>query len=324
MIGQSRSLATYFCVTVSRLQRSKLAEAFERWYSENMLSILRHFLFGCAIVAGCVTGRLEAASACVWKVTSPSGGTLYLGGSWHALRSSDYPLPSAYNRAFDASSRLAFEIDPKSLRDSSSVLRKAGEYPKGDSLKKHVDPRTYDYLRRFFHLLGVSEDKFSRYRPWYISILLETPSDRGLSDNLGVEAFFERRARANAKLITGLESLREHIEVFSGLSDRGSEAFLLITFIPADKSTADLSKLMSAWRRGDADFLASVTRSGFHDFPAMADRLLSTRNRNWIPQLEGYMRSGKIYFAVVGAAHMGGPDGIVALLRERGYTIEQL
>lgn len=289
-----------------------------------MLSILRCFLFGCAMLVGCVPGQIEAASACVWKVTGPTGGTLYLGGSWHALRSSDYPLPSAYDRAFDASSRLAFEINPKDLRDSSKVLLNAAEYPKGDNLKKHVDPRTYDYLRRFFKLLGVSEDNFSKYRPWYLSILLESPSNRGLSENLGVEAFLERRARANSKPIAGLESLREHIEVFSGLSDRGSEALLLITFIPADKSSPDFPRMMSAWRRGDAELLTTVTRSGFRDFPAMADRLLGVRNRNWVPKLEGYIRSGKTYFAVVGAAHMGGSDGVLALLRARGYNIEQL
>jgi uncharacterized protein YbaP (TraB family) len=64
------------------------------------------------VIFGCVAG-VDAAS--VWKVTGPTGATLYLGGSIHALRSDDYPLPPAYNRAFDASSRLAFEVDRKAL-----------------------------------------------------------------------------------------------------------------------------------------------------------------------------------------------------------------
>jgi uncharacterized protein YbaP (TraB family) len=36
------------------------------------------------------------------------------------------------------------------------------------------------------------------------------------------------------------------------------------------------------------------------------------------------LRSGKTYFVVVGAGHMGGPNGLLALLRSRGYRIEQL
>jgi uncharacterized protein YbaP (TraB family) len=63
---------------------------------------------------------------------------------------------------------------------------------------------------------------------------------------------------------------------------------------------------------------------GFRDFPSLGERLLAVRNRNWIPKIEQYLRSGQTYFVVVGAAHMGGPEGILALLRARGYKIEQL
>ena len=51
---------------------------------------------------------------------------------------------------------------------------------------------------------------------------------------------------------------------------------------------------------------------------------VTERNRNWMPKIEGYLHSGKIYFAVAGAAHMGGSNGLVTLLRNRGYQIEQL
>ena len=249
---------------------------------------------------------------------------MYLGGSWHALRSRDYPLPSAFNAAFDASSNLAFEISPKDLENSGKTVERAGTYPRGDNLKNHVDPRTYDYLRRVFGLANIQESKFSHYRPWYISISLDSPEMKGLSGQLGVESFMENRARANSKPMTGLETLREHVEVFSGLSERSSEALLLINFIPADKGTPDFSRMITAWRAGNADFLAKATHDSFRDFPAMADRLLTVRNRNWIPKLENYLRSGKTYFVVVGAAHMGGSEGVIALLRARGYRIEQL
>ena len=62
------------------------------------------------------------ASSCVWKVTGPAGSIMYLGGSVHALRSSDYPLAPAYKTAFDASSHLVFEDDPQtSSRGESSA-----------------------------------------------------------------------------------------------------------------------------------------------------------------------------------------------------------
>src|SRR5438046_9022644 len=174
-------------------------------------------------------------AVCVWKVISNTGNVLFLAGSIHALRSTDYPLPSAYNRAFDASERLVCEVDPKALVESSKGLLKAGEYPKGDSLKNHVDPRAYDYLRRLFKLMEVPENKFARYRPWFLSLMLQAPSLHWMSERLCLEAFLIRRAHANAKPIFGLESAREHADIFLGLSDRQSEAMLLIMFIQAQR-----------------------------------------------------------------------------------------
>jgi uncharacterized protein YbaP (TraB family) len=281
------------------------------------------FIFVFALIGGCAPLRIEAASGCVWKVSGPNGGTLFLGGSIHALRSTDYPLPSGYSRAFDAANRLAFEVDDKALAESSKGLSKAGEYPRGDSLKNHVDPRTYNYLRRLFGLMGVSEEKFLKFRPWYLALLLESPSLYGRSEELGVEEFLMRRARANSKPMSGLESVREHMSIFSGLTDRQSEAYLLLLFIPAGED-ANGARMMEAWRHGDADKIARGFHESFKDFPSLAERLLGVRNRNWIPKIEGYLRSGQTYFVIAGAAHMGGPDGVLSLLRTRGCKIEPL
>jgi len=211
------------------------------------------------------------AASCVWKVTSSDGHSLYLGGSFHALRPSDYPLPSQYNRAFDACSRLAFEDDPKAGEASFRALVNAGEYPRGDSLKNHVDPRTYAYLRRFFGLHNVSEDKFFRFRPWLIDIILSAPPPEYYQ--LGVERFLERRAKAAGKPIAGLESAREHNDVFTGLTDRQAEALLLTLFINAGRGENNGVNMFQAWRHGDAEVLASQTRDSFRDFPTMAVRM---------------------------------------------------
>jgi len=265
----------------------------------------------------------QAGAACVWKVTSGAN-VLYLGGSIHALKSKDYPLPAAYNRAFDASDRLVCEVDPKALLDSSKGILKAGEYPKGDTLKNHVDPRTYDYLRRVFKLLNIPESKFARYRPWFLSLILQAPALHGMSETLGVEEFLLRRARANSKPVSGLESAREHADVFLGLTDQQSEAMLLMMFLPTQRRGSTGDEIAKAWKRGDADTDTRIMLDEFRNFPSLADRFLTDRNRKWIPKIEGYLQSGKTYFVVAGAAHMGGPNGLIALLRDRGYHIEQL
>jgi uncharacterized protein YbaP (TraB family) len=247
---------------------------------------------------------------------------LYLGGSVHALRSSDYPLPAAYNHALDACSRVVFEDDPKAEAKEAKELLRAGTYPKGDSLKKHVDPRTYAYMRRFFALVNVPENEFAKYRPWLINVLLSSPTSEHWQ--LGVEQYLGRRAAASSKPVFGLESAKEHNAFFIELSDRESEAFLLILFINAAREGSNGANLIGAWRRGDAETVHRIIYDSFQDYPSLARRLIDVRNQNWLPKIDRYLRSGQTHFVVVGAGHMGGPNGLLALLKARGCKIEQL
>ncbi|CAN5582069.1 TraB/GumN family protein [soil metagenome] len=258
-------------------------------------------------------------AASVWKVTGPHGGTIYLGGSIHGLDSTDYPLPSAYNRAFDATSALVIEDDPNVSRRETDKFFKSGFYSRGDSLKNHVDPRTYDYVRRVFRT--VPEAELAKCKPWMLITMLWS----GRTNELGVEAFLMRRARANRKPILGLESFREHADVLAGMSDKQAELVLLDTFAQAAAPGTDRSKnILSAWRRGDADAIARLVNENAGNLPTFNERLIAQRNRNWIPKIEGYLRERKTYFVVGGAAHMGGPNGVLALLKARGCRIEQL
>lgn len=274
-----------------------------------------------ALALCCFVAHTAVALSCVWRVTGPNGGTLYLGGSVHALRRTDYPLPAAYNRALDASSRLVFEDDPKTGSKATKDLLRAGTYTDGDNLKNHVDRRTYDYLRRFFGLVNIPEGAFSKYRPWLLNLLLSSPSSEHWQ--LGVERYLQRRA-GGSKPIFGLESAEEHNGVFANLSDREAEALLLILFVNAGRRDAGGDNIFEAWRHGDADALARIVHDSFRDFPSLGERMLTARNRNWLPKIETFLRSDQTYFVVVGAAHLGGPGGVLSMLRARGYRAEQL
>src|SRR4051794_26587521 len=247
----------------------------------------RNWLLPALLVFGTLIFSQSASGAsCVWKVTSKDGHVLYLGGSFHALRPTDYPLPAQYNGAFDASTRIVFEDDPKGGAAAFQALLKAGRYRKGDSLKNHVDPRTYDYLRRFFALRGVAEDKYDRLKPWLLDLILSSPPPEYYE--LGVEQFLTKRAKATSKPIFGLESNKEHNNVFAGLNDRQAEALLLTMFINAGRDDTKGPNMFDAWRHGETDLLARTTADSFRDYPYMATRLLSARNHNWIPRNRGF------------------------------------
>ncbi len=273
------------------------------------------------ISAVCCLGTPEQTNAAsVWKVTRANGGTLYIAGSIHGLLSTDYPLPSTYNHAFDASSRLVIEEDINTSPAKIKGFLKSGEYPKNDNLKNHIDPRVYDYLRRVFAVWNVPEAQFSKFRPWCLEMWFLSQG----TNSLGVESYLIGRARANRKPVSGLESFREHEEIVSHLTDHQAELALLAGFIPRAPGTDKRKQMLNAWRQGDVDAIEKLDREDYQELPSFYQRLVIDRNYNWIPKIERYLSGRETCFVVAGAGHMGGADGLLALLKARGYKVEQL
>ena len=265
----------------------------------------------------------------VWRVTDDAGHTLYLAGSIHYLRASDYPLPAPYEQAYRASTALAFEHDPADDgRRFQEAFGAATRYPLGGKLKDHVDPRTYAYLLRVVgnaHGSTAPEERIEHLRPWALAFLLESPGGlQGVSSSFGVEAHFVEKARRDHKPMAGLVPLRDHIAVFGKMSDADSEAWLLLAFIHMNTEGKAFEQSVANWKRGDVAAMDRAEQEELRDAPGLRRRMLSDRNAVWVPRLEGYLRSGKTWMAIAGAAHMAGGDSVPTLLRARGYHVEQL
>ena len=65
-----------------------------------------------ATLAGLIIGSIAIADSSVWKVQSDDS-VLYIGGTCHVLRESDFPLPEEFQKAYEASATLVFETDIK-------------------------------------------------------------------------------------------------------------------------------------------------------------------------------------------------------------------
>ena len=278
----------------------------------------------------CLGGvRTAAARACVWKVTD-GGHTLYLAGSVHELRASDYPLPPEYGQAFAASSALAFETDPGTSAEKwQAGLEQAARLPPGVTLRDKVDPRTYAYIQRVLaraHGVTDPEKKIARLRPWALADLLQSPGGEPLEGKLtsGVEGYLFPRARRAHKKTAGLVSFKEHMAVFGGMSDTDNEIYLLHSFIHLDTTSGDFERTVAAWKRGDSDAIDRMFREEYRDAPSIRQRIIVDRNRVWLPKIEGYLQSGQTWMVVAGAAHMSGSDGLPAMLRAQGYQVEQI
>ena len=85
-----------------------------------------------------------------------------------------------------------------------------------------------------------------------------------------------------------------------------------------------MSRLIESWRTGDAAAVERIVLKDLQQEPQLYQRLLVERNRNWLPKLEALFAQRTRAMVVVGAAHLVGPDGLVAMFRTRGYKVEQL
>ena len=70
-------------------------------------------------------GGLTAQAASVFKAEK-DGNTVYIGGTVHLLSEKDYPLPSAYSTAYEASDELFFETDVSALANPQTQMHPAG------------------------------------------------------------------------------------------------------------------------------------------------------------------------------------------------------
>ena len=85
-----------------------------------------------------------------------------------------------------------------------------------------------------------------------------------------------------------------------------------------------MRELAGAWRHGELETLTEKLLADFEGFPGLYGSLVVDRNRRWIEPLEQYLRERRRYLVVVGALHLVGPDNVVMLLEQRGYTVTRL
>jgi uncharacterized protein YbaP (TraB family) len=135
------------------------------------------------------------------------------------------------------------------------------------------------------------------------------------------------RAKVAAKPVAGLETVDQQLATLDGTPLSEQVASLREFVEEGDAAPAKLDELHAAWRSADLPTLERMTREDMRDLtPVTYQRLNVDRNRAWVPQFERMLARGRGHdvLAVVGALHLLGDDGVVALLRARGYRVERI
>jgi uncharacterized protein YbaP (TraB family) len=267
------------------------------------------------------------ADAPVWRATDGES-TVYLGGTVHLLRPEDYPLPEEFDQAYEGSSELFFETDISSMNDPSvqAEMLQQLTYSDGRTLKDVLGTEAYAALETYTAGVGMPLMMLEQFKPGMIVSTLQVLEFQRMGFTpQGVDAFFNTQALTDGKTVGALETLDEQISFLAAMGEGNESEFIMMSLEDLDSTANLMGEMIGAWRAGDSEALRTLFVDDMLErAPVVYDSLLRQRNLRWIPQIEAMFDDPEIEFVLVGTAHLVGVDGIVELLRARGYAVSKL
>jgi uncharacterized protein YbaP (TraB family) len=281
------------------------------------------------LLVGCVAAK--PSTPAIWRV-SDADNSLYLLGSFHALKSSDYPLSKAVNDAYADAELLVFEIAPEQLLspDLPTKIAQMATLPAGQSVQTLLPEKTWQELKAWSkrnpesNLLALQ-----RFEPWYVALMVinaQTKS-QGFEAEQGLDQHLMSQAKGSNKPSIGLESAEQQIALFDAMLMPAQIQLLEESLFDINKSKKELDNLHALWKAGEIKpFEQQTVTKMQREYPDLYQSINVARNNAWLPKLKRLLDSEheKDALVVVGALHLLGPDGLVQKLRVLGYKVEAL
>ncbi|HEX6930143.1 MAG TPA: TraB/GumN family protein [Gammaproteobacteria bacterium] len=280
-------------------------------------SLLLGILLAAPVSADPLLYRMDDADSTVWLL-----------GSVHALRASDYPLDERIENAYAESARVVLEVNPAELQPAhlGSLMISLGRRENGRTLASAFTDAEYRRLQEGLAPLGIDASLMQDYEPWFVALQVFGLNlvRNGFASAEGVDTHYAVRAAADNKRTAGLEQARDQFLLFDQLAPEIQKRFLLDAVSDSGDFRAEMEKLVATWRSGDADALEALIEEEFGDEPALRESLLDARNRRWLEPVAAYLDQPGSTLVIVGALHLVGDEGLARLLEQKGYKLEKV
>jgi hypothetical protein len=244
------------------------------------------------------------------------------------LRPSDYPLPPEFDQAYADSSAVYFETDINSMNDLSVQAQMLQQltYTDERTLKSVLNDEAYSALTAYTESLGLPLMMLEKFKPGMIVSTLQVLDFQRMGFTpQGVDMHYNSRARADGKTIGQFETIQEQIGFLASMGEGDESEFILLSLKDLQDTDNLMNDMVAAWRAGDSEELSRLFVDDMREqAPALYESLLLQRNLNWMPDIEAMLQDSDTEFVLVGAAHLVGPEGLVALLADKGYEVSRL
>lgn len=272
-------------------------------------------------------------NALLWEIAGKNLPTSsYLFGTIHILPAENFLLTEATQRAFDNSHRVAFEIDTEAMMSPLGMMGMLSKmYMNNDTtLKDLLSPEDYQLVTEHFAGMGMPMFIMGRIKPMFLSIMAGQDMEAGAKgmgmmgeNSKSYELELTQRAKTQKKPIAGLETAAFQMSLFDSIPYAAQATMLMDAIKGEGDNSADamMEKMITLYTSQDIvgmQALMHTDQAG--GLGGYEELLLLKRNRNWIPVMEKMMARERVFFAV-GAGHLAGDEGVIALLRKAGYTL---
>jgi uncharacterized protein len=274
----------------------------------------------------CVTVRADGALHSLWELHGKHN-TVYLLGSIHVLRQSDYPLPPVMLDAYRDAKSILMEVNLQEISSEQVQAEMLGSavLPEGKTLPGVLGSARYGRADVLAHEVGVELSLFDQFAPWFAAEAISQVqlTQLGFQPEAGIEMYFMERARNDGKSVAGLETVHDQIAVFQNMSLDTQAEYLVSSLEQAHDLPKEVDSMVRAWQRGDSQWFANQLRSELGKDPRLYESVLVARNRKWVPKIEALLDDDKNYLVIVGTGHLVGQGSVIDLLKKDGIGATQ-
>ncbi|MDX1625765.1 MAG: TraB/GumN family protein [Wenzhouxiangellaceae bacterium] len=261
-----------------------------------------------------------ATAEVFYRVEAPDGGTSWLLGTLHSEDERVVDWPPAVDRALEEAGTLALELVPDP--DLLARLNRAMTLPPDMALDDLVGDELYEDVLSALSEYGMDEAGVARLRPWAAALTLSRPPpETGMFMDFALAV----RAGNRGMNLVALETLDEQLDFLTGLGPEAHIEMLEAAVSDMRGGRELFEELVEAYLEGDAERLRTLAERELAGMdPGLAERFrregIVERNRRMAERAAPLLDRGGTLVAV-GALHLPGPEGLVALLRERGFEV---
>lgn len=275
---------------------------------------------GIAAFSG-VMAQHQPVSSLLWQIegnglSQPS----WLFGTFHLICKKDFPISDSLKNKLTRASRFYGELK---LDDPSLQFQIMGKMMlKDTTLSSLISPNDLDSVSAGFQrITGFPFAAMNGFKPFLPLSLLMTKAIT-CEDVMQPESAFAEIAKANGDSILGLEKAEDQLAAVDKIPLDSQVQSLTRSILRFDSVRMEQEALTKVYLGRNIDSLYQYMEANGLD-QDFESALLDERNRNWIPVMENAMQNASCFFAV-GAGHLGGTKGVIALLRKKGYTVTPL